>query len=399
MGMLQKHKNLFFYAMYCLKTYKMRTITVFIVFVVATAMLSSVLFVKAGLDKEAEISVSLAPDIVVEYIHGGRITFVPTSYIENVSRIEGVEMVVPRVWGYAGISVYTITVIGLDVSKMAIPYYQLAAYVEKGRFLTPKDAGSGNVVIGPLLAGMLKLDVGDDMILLSEAVEAHRFHVVGILSGEKAIYTADLLIMSLEDARKFFKVPEDKVTDICVWINPRYTVDEVAAKISTLPNSRVITQDMLLRGYKAAYAARGGFYTTIWVIMLVAAALVAYNQAITVGAQSRFEVGLLKAFGFTTLDIIEVRLIESLTLGLLSASLGMAIGIIYGVFFNAAGLAEVLYGWAFLPREFHVPIYIDPLTVFTLYAATVFPLLFATVIPAWLNAVTDPELAMRRATT
>lgn len=394
--MLKKHQNLFYYALDCLRKYKTRTIVVLIAFTVAVSMLSCILFLKDGLEREAELSVSLAPDITVQYLKGGRLLLLPASYVEKASRVEGVVKVLPRIWGYAGIGENTYTVMGLDLS--GIEYYQgLARLVKEGRFLTPEDAGTGSIVIGELLAGVLKVDVGDTVILLSESIEANKFTVVGIFSSETTIYTADLIVMSIEDARKFFRIPEGYLTDMIVYVNPEVPVDNVAAQLSILPNSRVLTQELLLRGYKAAYGGRGGFLTTFWVILLSSVALISFSQATIVGRESIFEVGLLKAFGFTTLDIIEIRLIESLILGVFSASLGMVIGIIYDIWFKASIFAQALLGWAFLPAEFRMPVYISFPSVFSLYAITILPLLFATTVPAWLNAITDPELAMRRA--
>ncbi len=394
--MLRRHRNLFSYSLECLKKYRMRTTVILIAFTVAVSMLSSVFFVKDGLEREAEMSVAMAPDITVEYLKGGRLLLTPSSYADAVKKIDGVEKVAPRIWGYAGISVYTFTVIGLDLSSANVPS-SVAATLAKGRFLRPSDAGTGAVVVGQLLAGMLDLDVGSSMILLSEAIKARKFEVVGIFSGQSSIYTADLIVMSIEDARRFFEIPEGYVTDVCVYVREDVFAEEVAAKISTLPNSRVVTRDLLLRGYKYSYASRGGIYTTIWTILLVAVTLISFSQAIIVGHESRFEVGLLKTFGFTTLDIIEIRLIESMTLGLFAASLGMIIGAVYSMWFNAAGLADILLGWAFLPRQFKIPVHISSPSILAIYSATVIPLLFATVVPAWLNAITDPEIAMRRA--
>ena len=394
--MLRRHRNLFYYALDCLRKYKTRTIVVLISFTIAVSMLSSILFLKDGLEREAEMSVSLAPDITVSYLKGGRLLLLPSSYLEEASKVEGVVKVLPRIWGYAGVGLNTYTVIGLDLSGIEA-YYGLQSLVKRGRFLLPEDAGTGSVVIGELLAGVLKVDVGDTIILLSESVEANRFTVVGIFSSETTLYTADLIVMSIQDARKFFRIPEGYVTDMIVYVDPEVPVDNVSAQLSMLPNARVITQDILLRGYKAAYGGRGGFLVTFWVILLAAVALVCFSQATIVGRESAFEVGLLKTFGFTTFDVIEIRLIESLILGMFSASLGMVAGIVYDVWFKAGVFAQALLGWAFLPMEFHMPVYVSFPSVFSLYAVTVLPLLFATTVPAWLNAITDPELAMRRA--
>jgi len=394
--MFRKHKNLMNYSFDCLRRYRMRSAVIIITFLVATMMISSVLFTKDGLEREAEISVRAAPDLTVQYLKAGRVVPIPVEYASLIEGTEGVERVLPRIWGYAGIGTYTFTVVGLDTS--GLEYSGGITSIEAGgRFLTTEDAGTGNIVIGKLIAGMLKVKVGDDIILLSESVDTNKFHVVGIFSDAASIYAADMIVMSIEDANSFFKMPEGYVTDLAVYVKSDVRPQDVAARFSSLPNARVLDQDLLLRGYKAAYGARGGIFTTIWTILLVGVALIAFSQAIVVGHESRFEVGLLKTFGFSTLDIIEVRLVESMVLGFFATSLGMLVGFVYAAFFNAPGLVDILLGWAFLPREFRLPVYVSLESVFSIYAVTVIPLLITTVVPAWLNAIADPELAMRRA--
>ena len=394
--MIRKHKNLTAYALDCMRRYRLRTFVVLITFLVATTMISSVLFAKEGLQREAEFSVNSAPDLTVQYLKAGRVGMVPEEYLGLVEDVDGVQFVFPRIWGYAGIGSNTYTIIGLDAGALNHSG-SVVGTLESGRFLGAEDASTGNVVIGKLIAGILKVGVGDEIILLSESVEAKRFHVVGVFSDASSIYTADMMLMSIEDTREFFSIPNGYVTDLTVYVSQGANPTEVASRMSSLPNARVLDRDILLRGYLAAYGARGGIFTSLWAILLVAVALVAFSQAIIVGQESRFEVGLLKTFGFTTLDVIEVRLIESLVLGFFATSLGMLIGFVYTAYFNAPGLVDILLGWAFLPKEFHMPVYVSLESVFSIYAVTVIPLLITTVVPAWLNAITDPELSMRRA--
>jgi len=291
--MLNKHRNIFSYSFDCLKRYRMRSVAIIVTFLVATTMISAVLFAKDGLEREAEYSVSVAPDLTVQYLKAGRVAPIPATYADNVSLVDGVDRVLLRTWGYVGIGTNTYTVIGLDPS--GLNYSGIAASsLESGRFLNADDSGTGNVVVGELIAGILDVTAGDDMILLSESVDAKRFHIVGVFSDKESIYTADMIVMSLEDANEFFKMDEGMVTDLCVYVNEGLAPQDVAAKMSTMPNVRILDQDLLLRGYKAAYAAKGGIFTTLWTIVLVAVALIAFSQAIVVGHESKFEVGLLK---------------------------------------------------------------------------------------------------------
>jgi len=393
---INKHKNLLNYAFDCLRRYKMRTAVILITFLVATTMISAVLFTKDGLEIEAAFSVESSPDLTIQYIKAGRAEPINASYAEDILKVEGVERVLMRTWGYAGIGSNTYVIIGLDPTGLEYSRGVITS-IESGRFVTPEDEGTGNIVVGKLIAGLLNVKVGDDMILLSESVEANKFHVVGVFSDQSSIYTADMIVMTLSDANDFFNMPNGTVTDLCVYVESDQIPNNVAARMTSMPNIRILDQDLLLRGYTAAYSARGGIFTTIWTILLVAIALIAFSQAIVVGHESKFEVGLLKTFGFSTLDIIEVRLVESVVIGFFATSLGMLVGFVYAAYLNAPGLVDILLGWAFLPSQFRLPVYVSAQSVFSIYAVTIIPLLITTVVPAWLNAITDPELAMRRA--
>ncbi len=132
-------------------------------------------------------------------------------------------------------------------------------------------------------------------------------------------------------------------------------------------------------------------------VPLISVAIIAFNQTVVVGHESKFEVGLLKSLGFSTSDVIQVRLIESLVLGVLAGAIGLTFGILFDAVLGAPVLKDFMLGWANLYPGFPVPIFISAQTVLFTFAVTIVPLLFATVIPSWLNATVDPDIAMRGA--
>ncbi|MEM0101499.1 MAG: hypothetical protein QW522_04580, partial [Candidatus Methanomethyliaceae archaeon] len=76
--MIKKQKNIFRYSFDCIARYKMRSTAIIITFLLATTMISAVLFAKDGLEREAEISVKAAPDLTIQFLRGGRIEPIPT---------------------------------------------------------------------------------------------------------------------------------------------------------------------------------------------------------------------------------------------------------------------------------------------------------------------------------
>jgi ABC-type lipoprotein release transport system permease subunit len=399
--MKSRFKNLANYALSCIRRYKVRTLVILVCLGIAASVFSSISFLKDGLIAEGELSLKYAPDLTVQGISAGRQTFIDTRYADFIRRIEGIKLVEPRVWGYGNIGNTLLVIVGVDpntvnASAGATPYP-----LEAGSFLSP--GGSGMVVLGKGVSDLLGAKVGSVLTMRSESNEAIQYFVVGVFNSESTIYNADMILMSIGDAREFFDIGEDRASDLAVYLDDvepssyNSVLNQVARRISAITNSRVLTKDIVLKAQETTYGARSGYFSVTWYVLLIAVAVIAFNQTVVVGHESKFEVGLLKALGFSTTDIIQVRLIESLVLGALAASIGLTFGIIYDVVLNAPILRDFMLGWATLYPNFAVPSFISAQTVFLTYAVTIVPLLFATVIPSWVNATVDPDIAMRGA--
>ncbi len=407
-------RNLLNYALNCIQRYKLRTFVILICLGIAASAFSSVAFLSDGLMNEGKLSLKYAPDLTVQQIQEGRQTLISTNFVSRIlAAAPGVSAITERIWGYGNIGNTLVVVVGVDVGNSATinqTYPQVGNYVvdqtapyplEAGRFV---DANSNDtIVIGKGIADLLGANVGTVLSILTESNDMKRYSVVGIFDSESSIYNADMIIMNLNQARDFFNVPDDRVTDMMVYVSPvdastkAAVVSIVARQISALPSCRVLTKDVLLDAQEKTYGDRSGFFSIVWYIVLVSAAIIAFNQTVVVGHESKFEIGLLKALGFSTSDVIKVRLMESLVLGTLAGAIGLTVGIVYDAVLGAPVLRDFMLGWANLYPSFPVPIYISAQTLLFTFAVTIVPLLFATVIPSWLNATVDPDIAMRGA--
>jgi ABC-type lipoprotein release transport system permease subunit len=400
--MKSRVKNLLNYALNCIQRYKVRTLVVLICLIVASSIFASVAFMNDGLKKDGELSLKYAPDLTVQGVEAGRQTYIDGSYIGIIQGVGGVNFVIPRIWGYGNVGNTLIVIVGVDQRNPRVN--ASAGYpLESGSFLDAQE--NNTVVLGKAVADLLGAKVGQTLSILSESNQMHQYIVKGIFNSESSIYNADMILMNLNDARDFFNVPDGKYTDLKVYVTPvdqtqyHSLLNYVGREISSASNVRVLTKDVLLNAQEATFGARSGFYSVVWYIILIAVALIAFNQTVVVGHESKFEVGLLKALGFSTSDVIQVRLFESAILGTIAGTIGLTVGILYDVVFNAPVLRDFMLGWAIIYPSFSVPIYISAQTILITYAITIVPLLFATVIPSWLNATVDPDIAMRGART
>jgi lipoprotein-releasing system permease protein len=410
---MKRFRNLLNYAVSCVQRYKLRTLVILIALGVAASSFSSVAFLSDGLVKEGALSLKYAPDLTVQGISSGRQSLVPTRYINYIAMVSGVRWVSQRIWGYGNVGDALIVVVGVDLDNSITTNQtkvilgnsvvdQAPAYpLESGQFLDSQSENS--VVIGKGVAELLDAHVGTVLSIMTESNVIQQYNVIGIFNSESSIYNADMILMNLESARAFFGIPEDKATDLMVYLD---SVDAssksslsnvIARQISETPNCRVLTKDVLLSAQEKTYGDRSGFFSIVWYVVLIAVAIIAFNQTIVVGHESKFEIGLLKALGFSTSDIIQVRLFESLILGTLAGAIGLTVGILYDSVLGAPVLRDFMLGWANLYPGFPVPVFISLQTVLFTFAVTIVPLLFATVIPSWLNATVDPDIAMRGA--
>jgi ABC-type lipoprotein release transport system permease subunit len=398
--MKNRLRNLVNYALDCVQRYKMRTIAIIVCLSVAAFVFSSVSFMKDGLAREGELSLKYTPDLTVQGTFSGRTAIVNTTYIPYIQGILGVRKVTERIWGYGNVGNTLIVIVGIDLNNTEMDFASAYPAVS-GSFLDPQD--NNKLVIGKAVADLTGTKVGSMLTILTESNQIRHYEVKGIFSAESGIYNADMILMSQNDARLFFNIPDGKATDLLVYtqdVNEAFYVGQlnfVAREISKLPNVRVLTKDILLKAQETTYGTRSGFVSIVWIMVLLSAAIAAFNQTVVVGHESKYEVGLLKALGFSTTDIIQVRLVESAIIGLLAGSIGIASGILFDTALGAPVLKDFMLGWAILYPSFPVPVYISVQTVLLTYAITIIPLLFATVIPSWINATADPDIAMRGA--
>jgi len=391
---LQRHINFCTYAVGSIFTYKARTIAITFSLATALMVLGSVAFVSDGLTKEAELSAAFAPDITVQYLQAGRQIPISMNNTQVIDEISGVDKTVPRVWGYIYQQNRIYTVMGIDPANMPIPE-GIGFAITSGRFLQPAD--NKVATVGNHLARVFDLRVNDTLVLYDQISRPYNFTVIGIFTMDVSLFTADLILIPLNDSRDFFAISAEYATDLCVYAingDTRYVAQQIVEKI---PEARVLTRKALTDALLSAYGARSGFVSVIWYILLVAVVLVAWNQASAVSAEAKREVGILKALGFSTLDILEIRLLEAVILAVLSASLGIFLAVVYDFYLGAPVISDFMLGWAAIYPAFPLPIYISFGTVATLYAVAIFPLLVGCLVPAWRSAITEPDIAMRGA--
>ncbi|NVK19625.1 MAG: FtsX-like permease family protein [Methylocystaceae bacterium] len=343
-----------------------------VVFILATVMLFT-----HSLRKEASVLLSDAPEITVQRVIMGRHALIEHTDLDVVSKIRGARHARGRLWGY-----FYDTANGANYTLM-VP----------DKVHTIKQ---GQVQIGAGVARARDLKKGKFLFLTTNRGKLFKLQVSGILSTESELVSSDLVLMSEQDYRNFFRLPSNVYTDLVLNVRNSREVTKIAEKISAvLPDSRVITRDDILRTYESLFSWREGILLALLGGALCSFIIFAWDKTSGLSASERQEIGILKAVGWETSDILTMKLWESVLISLGAFLFAYTLAYLHVFYFSAGLLEPVLKGWAILYPQFHLTPEVDPLQVMTLLFFTVFPYVAATLVPIWRAAIIDPDTVMR----
>ena len=383
-----RHLKILEYALSGLWRRKSKALSVIVVFAFTIAVLASVLLLTRALRVEASLLLEEAPDVVVQRIIAGRHDLIPVDRMEAYRTLPGVEEVHARFWGY-----YYDAVSGSNYTVMAVPGdHDVSLRLIEGRL--PNAAVE--CAIGQGVANARALRAGDELILVDSRNVGVAFDVVGIFNAESSLLTNDLVVMTRSDLVDFFGFPEGEATDIVISVHNPNEVQNIAEKVQTIhPDTRPITGSEIARTYDGVFHWRSGMILTVFFSALVAFGVLAWDKATGISAEETREIGVLKAIGWATSDVIELKFWEAMAVSGTSFLLGLIVAYGHVFVLGAPVLGRVLKGWSVLFPEFHPVPYIDLYQIFVMGFLTVVPYIACTLVPSWKTAVTDPEEVMR----
>lgn len=372
----ERQRYLIDYTLAALWRRKTRNLGLWLVYTLLVFLFSSVLLLSQGLRHEAAVLLKEAPEVMVQRLVAGRHDLLPASWLDELRRIRGVSAVQGRLWGY-----YYDPVVQANYTLLVAPDRKLA---------------TDEIHIGATLARTRQLGLGDYLSLRTANGQALPLKVIGILKSASELLSADLLLLSESAYRQLFSLPPDVYTDAVLTVrNPR-EARTVAEKITlALPSSRPILRAEILRTYDAVFNWREGIVFMMLSTLLLAFMILAWDKAAGLSAEEKREMGILKAIGWETGDILHMKLWEGLLLSLTAFLAGYLLAWLQ-VFYGGARLfAPVLKGWAVLYPDFRLTPAVDLQQLLVLLAVTVLPYIVATLIPSWRAASSDPDAVMR----
>ncbi|MCE8423462.1 MAG: ABC transporter permease [Candidatus Methanoperedens sp.] len=250
------------------------------------------------------------------------------SVLSKIIGINGIAGAAPRITGGVDIESKTekigIAIFGIKPS-LEEKASTLARTVDRGDFLDDKD--KNELLIGTALSELLKVDVGDSVLLTYNNKKTVKFRIKGVISTGTWELDRYGIIATYDTVKEL--IEKDEATAILIRLeNPEESMKfrTIIQKETTLPN---------VKTWQELSAGMAGMIETFGAISILTSAISIFVAAIaisliiytTVKNKIR-EIGVLKAIGARGSMILWIYLVEAVFIGVIGTALGTLIGVI-----------------------------------------------------------------------
>jgi lipoprotein-releasing system permease protein len=244
-------------------------------------------------------------------------------------------------------------------------------------------------------------DSTKDVSSLKEMILPTELEVAGIFESGRYLYDSEFLIVPLHIGQELYNLG-GAAHGLALKTQNANLADQIRDKLAPqLPGSQYALTwiDMNKQIFDAIRMERSVMFFLLMFIILVAAFGI-MNTLITVTVQKTREIGVMKALGAQTHQIIGVFLAQGMVVGVFGTATGLALGISMVQYRNEVS--------RFLSNTFHIEIFPPSVYQFSEIPAEIVPsdvaiiclsafviCSLAALIPAWFAARLDPVKALR----
>ena len=248
--------------------------------------------------------------------------------VERLRREPDVVGVNPRAYAPAlaalGEEGFAVIIVGVDIREESRPTRLLTG-------VTAPLAGH-QVLVGRLLAEQMGVRPGAEIALVGQGVDGSLandlFTVAALVETPVDLVNRQAVIMPLEEAQSLLVMP-DEAHEVVVYARDPAQAGALAARLNGSPElggAEAVDWQTLAPGMVDLLKLVEVAWMFVLVLVLVAAAAGVANTMLMATFERTHEFGMLLALGTAPSRIVQMILLESLTLGVTGALLGTALG-------------------------------------------------------------------------
>jgi hypothetical protein len=332
------------------------------------------LFTQA-LSTTADLMLKDAPSLVVRKINALGWTPIPSDRSAELAKgIPGVIAARPRVWGRVAGPEGLLTVIGVD--RYGPPLPPSTALPGRGEAVTGRD---------------VKRDRASPFLTLTGQATA-TLRVVGSSDAKTDIAEPNIVLLHIDDARNLLGIPDGYASDLAIEVfNPAEESAILPDLNAAFPwTVRITTRTESAGIYDAGLARISGM-----AVVFLVPALLALCLLVAVTVRDRFghrsEIGLLKALGWTTGDIVRLQVSRASLIVIPGATGGMMLAFLLVFWSNANWPGRLCPEWQALASRLSFRPGDAGLILLEVTGLVVLPFLAASIGTVLRCAVADPQ--------
>ena len=371
----------------------------FFIFLILSALiflLTSILMIADSIKLELNTTLRTLPQITLQRFVGGKQNNMPIRRADALLDIEGISAITPRIWGYyyfkpAGVN---FSIVGIDIYEEQ--YSQTLSKITQ--HFDPKLLDNKNaMIIGDGVKKVLKENYYTDFFnFVTNEGKWQRVSIAGVFISDLALEANDLILVSKPLAYTILGMDKDQATDIVVKVANVKEIPTIVQKIiARYPDMRAITQDDIRVSYQNLFDYKSGFFLSLFSVCAFAFFIIIYDKTSGLSSEEKREIGILKAIGWSSDDILKEKFYESFILAFGAFLMGVsgALFFVYGL--QAPLLRNIFMGYSELKPAFVLPFHLDFAMICLLFLLSVPIYIAATLIPAWQASSLDADEVIR----
>lgn len=393
--LLQRHLNILSSAAGNILRHSLRSVVVVLCLVAVLLPFISAVAIQEGVRDQSLAAVQEGADVYVTMDMFGRNGIVPIAAAQEFQKVNGVVRAVPRVISRIYLGERLAVLLGIPSGGAPAG---ISITLLEGRLPKP-----GEIVIGKRLAENLGLKTGGELGIGVRiiAIIDHKpqilremYRVSGVFDTRSGIWSTDLVLMDIEDAAAVFDL-DGLATDIAVYTSPGQegAVAEAIQKMNAA--FRIQTKGLVETYMERGFGLKGGVFAALYTVafaLAVPALLVSSGFGLS---DRRREVGVMKAAGWETAEVLEMVFFENVFLAIIGAVSAFLLAVLWIRGLNGFFIAQLFVAGAGTVPPFPVPARFLPLPlVISLFFGLVLTLA-GSLYPVWRTATIPPAEALR----
>lgn len=385
---------LFEFSINSLLRQKTKNIFILGLFTILIFLVSSIFQISNGLKNELLNTIETLPQITIQQQKAGRTVFIEQKRIDELLQINGVSYASGRIWGYyyfANKDVY-FTIIGIDQFE--------EQYKKNFEDITQKynfDSMQNGAIVGSGVRKILQESYFNDYFnFIKPNGEIRKVQLLGDFDRDTTLQTNDVILVPKDLAYEILDLDTNLATDIVIRVDNVEEIETIATKIrSIFPDCKVYTKEDLKRSYEEMFNYKGGLFLALFIVCLFSFFMIIYDKSSGLNSEEKREIGILKAVGWSTNDILKWKFYEGIIISLSAFIFGFILSFFYVYILKAPYLKDLFLGASSLKPDFNIPFELNLSLISIVFFICIPIYIAATIFPSWRASIGEADEVLR----